>query len=195
MSYRDLDAVNLHGTVTFSLFKQEQKTQTQSLAFEGTMSSRTAGNDLELSFQGRLGTTQTQHVLCLMRRTGEVLKCTPEARFRFPFYDRESYKSGDTLTMPFGTIDGVGRLLNGKVRGTSVIDQRQVLAIDFAEHRVEKIGTSDIVLDVTGYAYMDIATGYPVEMDASAEVIGPLSPNIDRIVMRMKQGYTFPAAQ
>ena len=49
-----------------------------------------------------------------------------------PLYDREAYKSGDTVTLPFVTIDGVGRVLNGKIRGTSLIAQRRVLVIDFA---------------------------------------------------------------
>lgn len=195
MSYRDVDAASFDGNMTFSLFKQGQRTQTQSLTYEGTMSSRTVGSDVEVSFEGNFGTTQTQRVLCLLRRTGEVLKCTPEANFRFPVYDRESYKLGDMVTIPFIEIGGVVRPLNGKVRGTAAIGQRQALAIDFAEHRTEKVGTTDVVFDVTGYAYMDIATGYPMEIEASAEVIGALSPDLDRVEMRMKQKYEYPAAQ
>jgi hypothetical protein len=194
MSYRDLETVSLEGNLTFSLFKQGQKTQTQSLDFQGTMSSHTVGNDLELSFEGRLGTSQTQRVRCLMRRTGVVLKCAPEATFRFPFYDREAYKSGYTLTIPFATIDGIGRVLNGKVRGTSIIGSRQLMVVDFADHRAERTGAIDVVLDVTGYAYVDIATGYPVELDASAEIVGAFS-DFDRLQMHMKQEYTFSSVQ
>jgi hypothetical protein len=198
MAYRDLDRVGISGSVSVTIFKDGQETHAQSHTFEGTTSASTVGNTVLLYTNAGVDSGQPEESTCQMRPTGEVLECSDDSQMTFPLYDHETYKSGDTVTLPFITIDGVRRVLNGKIRGTSLIARRQVLVIDFAERRAEKInvkgaaGPMDLIWEMAGYAYLDIATGYPVEMEASMEMIGPPTRDFDRARAIMKLKYSFP---
>jgi hypothetical protein len=198
MAYRDLDTAIIEGSVSVTLSKQGRETHAQSHTIQGTTSASAVGSDLILYFNVGVDSGQPEESTCQMRRTGEVLKCSDDTKMTLPLYDRETYKSGDTVTMPFVTIDGVGRVLNGQIRGTSIIAKRQVLVVDFADKRVEKIkvkGASvpmDLTWEMEGYAYLDIATGYPVEMEASMEMVGPPTPDFDLARASMKLRYGFP---
>ena len=200
MAYRELDTVGISGSVSVTLFKDGQETHVQSHTFEGTTSASTVGDAVLLNTNAGVDSGQPEESTCQIRPTGEVLECSDHSPMALPLYDRETYKSGDTVTLPFITIDGVQRVLNGKIRGTSFVARRQVLVIDFAERRAEKIRVKgaaspmDLVWEMAGYAYLDIATGFPVEMEASTEMIGPPTPDFDRARAIMKLRYTFPGA-
>lgn len=198
MAYRDLDTVRVDGSVSVTLSKDGQETLAQSHTFEGTTSASATGDNVLLYFNVSVDSGQPKESTCQIRRTGEALKCSDDGKMTLPLYDRETYVSGDTVTLPFITIDGIRRMLDGKIRGTSLIAQRRVLVIDFADRRAEKIKVKgadslmDLVWEMSGYAYLDIATGYPVEMEASMEMIGPPAREFDHARAAMKLKYAFP---
>lgn len=196
MAYRDLGVVSVNGSVSVTLSKDGQEAHAQSHTFDGTTSARAAGSEVLMHFNVSVDSGPSEESTCQIRATGEVLQC--DSNMMLPLYDRETYSSGDIVTLPFVTIDGVRRTLDGKIRGTAMVAQRQVLVIDFADRRMEKINVKgasapmDLTWEVAGYAYLDIETGYPMEMEASMQMAGPPTREFDRISALMKLKYTFP---
>jgi hypothetical protein len=198
MAYRDLETVGVEGSISVTLSKHGRETHTQTHTFAGTTSASTVGEHVLLHFNVGVDSGEPEESTCQMRRTGEILKCSDDFKMTLPLYDRETYKSGDTVTLPFVTIDGVGRVLNGKIRGASLIAQRRVLVVDFTDRRAEKINVKgasapmDLTWEMAGYAYLDIATGHLVEIEASMEMVGPPTRDFDRARAFMKLKYAFP---
>jgi hypothetical protein len=74
------------------------------------------------------------------------------------------------------------------VLGKSSLDNTQILVIDFGEKLREKMDDpeSNMLIDVTlvavGHAYLDMVSGFPIELKVSVEMTGKFSAGIDRYV-------------
>lgn len=128
-----------------------------------------------------------------MKKTGALLKCKSGAPpANFPLYDRQAYKSGDPIKLPYFTINGVSQDMYGVVQGKSSVGRRSVLVVDVAESRQEKLtdpnngSVFDAHLTASGHVYLDLATGFPLEAELSMEATGAF-PALDRMKLYIHQ--------
>jgi hypothetical protein len=202
MSYGELDTVNLAADISVVIFKGGQSMRSIKDRIGGTLSAHIVNGILELSVTGLSNLSITDNSIsksvspttCWIHKTGRLLACSPQAKVIYPLYERPNYKSGDTMKVPFVTVNGTEWIVDGKVRGKSKVGQRPVLVVDFAEERQGMMGASDIDAAVTGYAYLDLATGHPIQMQLTADVSGAFRDH-DRVLMNLQLDYAMPGIE
>ncbi len=202
MKYGEISSVHFAVDVSLNYYKNVDIVRTVEDRFEGDVTARLVGSDLELSMAGYTKvavTDQSQaqsqiNVTCLMRTTGEQLKCDEQGNVTYPLFDRPSYKTGDTITLPFGVFNGADWYFSGVVKGKSQIGQRPVLVIEFASTRKDRFGPSDVESELTGFGYLDMALGHPHHLELTADFRGPFN-GFDRMRLVMRLDATMPGTQ
>jgi hypothetical protein len=201
MKYGEISGVHFAAEVTLDYYKSGEKVRTVEERLEGMVDAHHVGSNLEVSMVGYSGVaitdeshaTSQSNFTCLMRTTGEQLECG-QGKVAYPLLDRPSYKTGDTITFPFGAFNGTKWDVSGTVRGKSQIGQRPVLVVEFAGSRKDKSGTNEIDSEFTGLAYLDVAVGHPLHMEITADFRGPFRDH-DRMLLVMRIDSAMPAAQ
>jgi hypothetical protein len=201
MKYGEISGANFAAEVSLDYYKNGEKVRTVEERLEGMVDAHHVGSNLEVSMAGYSGVSITDeshsrsqsNFICLMRTTGEQLECG-QGKVAYPLLDRPNYKTGDTMTFPFGAFNGTKWDVSGTVRGKSHIGQRPVLVVEFAGSRKDKFGTNEVDSEFTGLAYLDVAVGHPLHMEITADFRG-LFKDHDRMLLVMTLDSQMPAAQ
>ena len=202
MSYGALDAVDAALDLSVAYFKNGKQVRQITDKLEGLLDARVVGDNLEISMKGysHVSVTDESHaksveqMSCLIRQTGQQLECRAEGKVRYPLLDRPGYRTGDTMTLPFGTINDATWDVSGTVKGRSKVGQRPVLVVAFADRREDPLGNSVVISVVTGYAYLDLALGHPVQMELVVDMRGQFRDH-DRMLITLRLDTALPGTR
>lgn len=200
VQYGEVSGASVSAEIFVDYYKNGEKIRTVEERFEGKTDARRVGENLELlmtdfpsvSFSNESHTESRSDMRCLMRTTGEQLECD-RGGVAFPALDRPGYKTGDTVTFPTALFNGTAWDLGGTVIGKSRIGQRSVLVVEFASSRKDKIEGQEIETDVSGHGYLDLAVGYPLQLELATEYRGPFK-GFDRVLTVLRVKYSLPGA-
>ena len=140
------------------------------------------GSPPQPSEQGRDAPEPIPVTTCFMLTSGKRLDCDTNSKFILPIYEHAAYGTGDDLSLPLFDLNSEPWTIGGTVRGKALYEGRQVLLIDFAGTRNEVMQGTNYRVDVSGYAYLDTATGFPLVMSITMDIQGPMK-NLDRVVV------------